>query len=524
MTQSSHRRNLAKRPEKQTPTRLAYMTNTAAPAGLRQVWSFTGRYRVLHLTWFAFFLTFVVWFNLPPLAGAVAADLGLTKAQLATLALCNVALTVPARIVIGVALDRFGPRRVFAGMLMYAAVPCLICATATSFGSMVVGRLGASIVGAGFVVGVRMVAEWFPKSEMGTAEGIYGGWGNFGAAGAALALPAAAWAFGGAEGWRWAMASSGLIAAAYGVVYLRTVEDTPDGRVYLKPKRAGALMVSSRRAVAGLAVWTAPLAAGLLLVSWRLSKAHLLRGYGLVAVVAVIAVLTVWQLLLIRRVNRSVLHVVAPVEGRYAFRSVPILSLCYFATFGSEVAVVSMLPLYVAGRFHLAPVAAGLLAGLYPFMNLTSRPAGGIASDRVGSRRNALLVLLVALACGYGVLLLSLRSHWPLPAVAVVLVVAAILVEAGAGATFAVVPLINARSTGQISGIVGAYGNLGSLCYLTILALWGPMWFFGSMAAVAVLAAGVCLALPDLADHESAVVALPHPRSVGQPQREGVSA
>ena len=31
--------------------------------------SFTGRHRVLHLTWFAFFLTFVVWFNFAPFAG-----------------------------------------------------------------------------------------------------------------------------------------------------------------------------------------------------------------------------------------------------------------------------------------------------------------------------------------------------------------------------------------------------------------------------------------------------------------------
>ena len=28
--------------------------------------SFSGRYRILHLTWFAFFLSFVVWFNFAP--------------------------------------------------------------------------------------------------------------------------------------------------------------------------------------------------------------------------------------------------------------------------------------------------------------------------------------------------------------------------------------------------------------------------------------------------------------------------
>ena len=61
---------------------------------------------------------------------------------------------------------------------MYAAIPCLIFATATSFNQLVVGRLLMGIVGAGFVIGIRMTAEWFPPKEVGTAEGIYGGWGQ----------------------------------------------------------------------------------------------------------------------------------------------------------------------------------------------------------------------------------------------------------------------------------------------------------------------------------------------------------
>ena len=49
---------------------------------LSDVWSLNGRYRTLHLTWFAFFLTFVVWFNLAPLATTVKADLGLSLLKL----------------------------------------------------------------------------------------------------------------------------------------------------------------------------------------------------------------------------------------------------------------------------------------------------------------------------------------------------------------------------------------------------------------------------------------------------------
>ena len=159
---------------------------------LSDVWSLNGRYRTLHLTWFAFFLTFVVWFNLAPLATTVKADLGLSVAQIRTVAICNVALTIPARVLIGMLLDKFGPRKTYSTILIFSVVPCLLFASAQTFNQLVISRLLLSIVGAGFVIGIRMVSEWFPPKEIGLAEGIYGGWGNFGSAFSALSLVAVA--------------------------------------------------------------------------------------------------------------------------------------------------------------------------------------------------------------------------------------------------------------------------------------------------------------------------------------------
>ena len=139
---------------------------------LGELWSFQGRYKTLHLTWFAFFLTFVVWFNLAPLATTVKADLGLTVPQIRTVAICNVALTVPARILIGMLLDKYGPRLTYSALLVFSAFPCLLFAFGQDFNQLVVARLLLSIVGAGFVLGIRMVAEWFPPKEMGLAEAI----------------------------------------------------------------------------------------------------------------------------------------------------------------------------------------------------------------------------------------------------------------------------------------------------------------------------------------------------------------
>lgn len=136
---------------------------------LQALFSFRDRYRILHLTWFAFFISFVVWFSEAPFATTIQRELYLSSAQLKVLAICNLALTIPARIVIGIVLDRYGPRLTFSALLVFALVPCLLSATAHDFNQLVWSSLINSIMGAGFVAGVRMVAEWFPSKEIGSS-------------------------------------------------------------------------------------------------------------------------------------------------------------------------------------------------------------------------------------------------------------------------------------------------------------------------------------------------------------------
>jgi MFS transporter, NNP family, nitrate/nitrite transporter len=453
--------------------------------GLRR---FNGRHRVLHLTWFAFFLSFVVWFSFAPLAGTIRGELGLSNEQLTVVALCNVALTVPARVLIGMALDRWGPRRVYGALLGYAAVPAILTALATTFERLVVARLAAGIVGAGFVIGIRMVAEWFPPREVGVAEGVYGGWGNFGSAAAALTLPTLAGVVG---GWRVAVAVAGLLAAAYGVIYLRSVTDTPDGRPLERPRRQGALEVTSRPAVFGLLALNVPLVAILGLLAWRLQLAGFLSSEVAWAVGAVLGVLLLIQSRSIVRVNRPAMEDRYPTEDRYPFRSVVVLSFAYAVTFGSELAVVSMLPTFFADTFDLSPAVAGATASAFAFMNLVARPTGGVLSDLVGDRRRTLRVLLFCLASGYAVMA-AVGGSWPVAGAVLAVMACSFFVQAGEGATYAIVPLVKRRVSGQISGIVGAYGNVGALLFLTLLLVAGPTVFFLTIGASAVVAGLAC--------------------------------
>ena len=71
----------------------------AIAARLRPIASARGKQqRVLQLTTLAFFLSFVVWFNFAPFSVAIGKDLHLTPAQLGVIGLCNLALTIPARV------------------------------------------------------------------------------------------------------------------------------------------------------------------------------------------------------------------------------------------------------------------------------------------------------------------------------------------------------------------------------------------------------------------------------------------
>ena len=80
--------------------------------------SFSGKIKILHMTWFAFFLSFVVWFNHAPLMLLIKESLGLTQSEVKTILILNVALTIPARIAIGMLVDKFGPKRTYSTLLV----------------------------------------------------------------------------------------------------------------------------------------------------------------------------------------------------------------------------------------------------------------------------------------------------------------------------------------------------------------------------------------------------------------------
>ncbi len=452
------------------------------------LFAFSGKMKILHLSWMAFFITFVVWFNLAPLLQYLKADLGLTTPQIKTLLILNVALTIPARVIIGMLTDKYGPRIVYSALLAVCSIPCFMFAMANSFEQIAIARFALGLIGAGFVIGIRLVSEWFPANELGTAEGIYGGWGNFGSAFAAFTLPTVALWLGGEEnGWRYAVAVTGVMSLVFSVIFYMNVTDTPKGSTYFRPKNLGAMEVTSKGDFFLLLIMKIPMYAALALLAWKLSPTGIgmLSGTAVNASYAVLAAVYVFEIFKVWQVNNTIFKEPVPEIHQYKFKQVAVLNILYFATFGSELAVVSMLPLFFAETFELTPVVAGMVASAYAFMNLMSRPAGGLISDKFG-RKSTLLILTAGLAGGY--FLMSLvDSQWAVWLAVVAAMLCSFFVQSGEGAVFAAVPLIKRRLTGQIAGMTGAYGNVGAVVYLTVLTLVDYSTFFLVIAATAVL-------------------------------------
>lgn len=467
--------------------------------------SFTGKMKVLHLSWMAFFITFLVWFNHAPMLQAMAASLGLQPSEIKTLLILNVALTIPARVIIGMLTDRFGPRIVYSALLAVCSIPCFMFALAEDFTQAAIARFLMGFIGAGFVIGIRIVSEWFPANELGTAEGVYGGWGNFGSAAAAFCLPVIALWFGGDDGWRYAIGLTGLISLLFSVVYYQNITDTPKGATYFKPKHMGAMEVTSQGDFFLLLIMKVPMYAAMALLAWKLSPAGVSMLSETTALMCYIGLvlLYAYEVSHVWKVNKTVFSEAVPEIHRYEFRQVAVLNILYFATFGSELAVVSMLPLFFAETFDLSPVIAGMVASAYAFMNLMSRPGGGWLSDKFG-RKPTLLILTAGLAVGYLVMGM-VDSEWPVWLAVVAAMVCSFFVQSGEGAVFAVVPLIKRRLTGQIAGMTGAYGNVGAVTYLTILSLVEYSTFFMVISGTAVVGFIALLAMKEPKGHMAEV-------------------
>jgi NNP family nitrate/nitrite transporter-like MFS transporter len=169
-----------------------------------------------------------------------------------------------------------------------------------------------------------------------------------------------------------------------------------------------------------------------------------------------------------------------------------LLFCAYAACFGVELTINSIASTYFFDRFELDIGTAGLVASSFGLMNLFARPLGGVFSDLLQRRfqlRGRVLWLSLTLLCqGLGCVWFAFMRQ--LAAAIIALIVFSLFLQMAEGATFAIVPLLNRRRIGVMSGIVGAGGNVGGILTALLFRVATDLWW-QSLMIMGLVAAGL---------------------------------
>ena len=143
---------------------------------------------------------------------------GLDSGQLGLMTSAFFAAVALAQLPLGVALDRWGPRRVVPALMLAGVAGALVFAGAATFAGLAAGRTLLGLGFAGVLMGaLQTFGRWFPDRRFATVSGLFVGLGTGGAllAGTPLAHLAAAF------GWRTVFAGgAALIALAAAAIAL----------------------------------------------------------------------------------------------------------------------------------------------------------------------------------------------------------------------------------------------------------------------------------------------------------------
>lgn len=182
-----------------------------------------GQQAALWMSTLAFTACFAVWTIFAIIGIQIKKDLGLSDTQFGLLVGTPILTGSLIRLILGIWADQYGGRVVYALVMLSAAVMTFLLTYAYDYTTFLIAALGVGIAGGSFSVGVAYVAKWFPKSQQGTALGIFGA-GNVGAAVTKFAAPVVMVAY----GWRTVAIVWAIGLAVMAVIFFLTTKDDPD--------------------------------------------------------------------------------------------------------------------------------------------------------------------------------------------------------------------------------------------------------------------------------------------------------
>ncbi|MBO0591130.1 MFS transporter [Cellulophaga sp. E16_2] len=386
-------------------------SNKATKLNLRDFKSI--QMKTFWITSLAFFLCFFAWFGIVPFMPDVVKDLGLTPSQKWNSIILAVSGTVFARLAIGKLCDKYGPRLCYTYLLVLGAIPVMLLGFVQTPMQFLICRFFIGFIGASFVITQFHTSIMFAANIVGTANATSAGWGNLGGGANRLGMPliaAAVVAFGVADeiAWRYSMVIAGVLCLLMGLVYYFFTKDTPEGN-FAELKEKGEMPVFKKD---------------------EASFGSVLKDYR------------VW-----------------------------ILFIVYAACFGIELTVYGTMDDYLQNRFGLDRTFAGNLVLSFALMNIFARTLGGYFGDKFGNSKGlrGRVIFLAVILAAEGIMLSFFSMTTSLVVGMIFLIAFSLTVQMAEGATFSVVPFINKKAIGSISGIVGAGGNVGAFLAAILL-------------------------------------------------------
>jgi len=364
--------------------------------------------RAFHCSWWTFFVAFFIWFAIAPLMPEIKTTLGLTGQQAWTSNICSVAGTIFMRFLLGPLCDKYGARLLMGCVLMGASIPCACTGLVTSSLSLSILRFFIGLGGSCFVMCQYWSTSMFTKEVAGTANALCGGWGNLGGGVTQIVMgtllfPLFKLGMSPETAWRTVAIVPACVGFATGFTILRISDDCPKGN-YKDMKEKGIMPEVSATS------------------SFR--------------------------------------------DGALNFNTW-LLFIQYGCCFGVELTMNNASATYFKETFELTTESAAAIASIFGWMNLFARGIGGFASDLMNRNmgmRGRLIWQTVCLIIE-GIMVLVFANTKSLGLSIFILVIFSSFVQAAEGSTYGIVPYVDPPATGSISGIVGAGGNTGAVCF-----------------------------------------------------------
>lgn len=402
------------------------------------------------------------------------------------------------RFIAGPLCDQFGPRRVFAGCLLIGSIPIGLAPLVKTASGLYVSRFFIGILGGSFVPCQVWSTGFFDKNIVGTANALTGGWGNAGGGLTYVIMPAVFDSFVAHghsmdQAWRLTFIVPLIVLIATGVALLLCCPDTPVGK-WSERK----LLVQENLHAHGINdVAIVPVPGSI--TEKPVSSNHPLDGHdskvddkGKDSAVLELgssrpnhlaeheAPLTKEEM--VQTARGEVIEKPSPKEILMVALSPQswTLMLCYACSFGAELAINSILSNYYLANFPgLGQTMASNWASMFAFLNIATRPMGGIIADALynGSGHNLWLKKGWMHVCGVitGVMLIIIGKidSKDQSTFTGLIALMAIFLEAGNGANFALVPHVHPHANGIVSGFTGGIGNLGGVIFAIIFRFMG---------------------------------------------------